>query len=86
MTTIPPSTPGRQPEQFDNEWQTIRRLGEALPLTPTRQMYVALQVALDAVTDALDAAERRTDAEWLQQRARGAVAVLNPIAQQVISQ
>jgi hypothetical protein len=60
MTTIPRSTPGRQPEQFDNERQTIRRLGEALPLTPTRHMYVALQVALDAVTDALDAAERRT--------------------------
>jgi hypothetical protein len=75
---------GREPERWHNERQTITRLGEALPLTSARQMHAALQAALDAISNALDAAERHTDAEWLGQRARGAVDVLNAIAEQVI--
>jgi formylmethanofuran:tetrahydromethanopterin formyltransferase len=76
--------PEREPADWAAERQTIRRLGEALLLAPTTDLFNALQVALDAVTEALDAAERRTDTEWLGQRARGAVAVLHAIASQVI--
>jgi len=61
----------------------------AAPSDPTRDVHRtaenAVQVVLEAVTDAIDAAERRTDREWLQQRARGAAAVLHAIASQVIS-
>ncbi|HKF34781.1 MAG TPA: hypothetical protein VKB37_20655 [Jatrophihabitantaceae bacterium] len=84
MTTPPQPPHGGEPD-WATERQTIVRLHQASPRATCTELQNAVQVVLEAVTDAIDAAERRTDREWLQQRARGAAAVLHAIASQVIS-
>ena len=78
-----PTTPDREPLDWQHARRTLRRRHDAVPAATFTQIQNAVQVALDTISNAIDASERHPEMEYLRHRARGAVEVLKGIASQV---